>query len=74
MSQALQGFESAGVESPSAPNRPLRLKQQTSPGSDEMILDIHTQKNEEFYTEVFSWGADNRGQLGLGLVGEEIDA
>ena len=39
-----------------------------------MILDIHTQKTEEHYTEVFSWGADNKGQLGLGLSGEDADS
>ena len=59
MSQALKGFDSAGSPSAQVGN-PLRIKQ-LSPGQEDMILDIHTQKNEEFYTEVFSWGADNRG-------------
>jgi len=30
------------------------------------ILDIQTEK--EFYTEVFSWGNDEFGQLGLGAT------
>lgn len=30
-----------------------------------MILDIQTEDN--YYTEVFSWGGDHKGQLGLGI-------
>ena len=32
---------------------------------EELIVDIKTEN--EFYTEVFSWGSDRNGQLGLGV-------
>ena len=32
---------------------------------EEQIVDIKTEN--EFYTEVFSWGSDRHGQLGLGI-------
>lgn len=32
---------------------------------EEQIVDIKTES--EFYTEVFSWGSDRFGQLGLGV-------
>ena len=32
---------------------------------DEAIVDIKT--DNDFYTEVFSWGYDQFGQLGLGV-------
>lgn len=34
-------------------------------GSEETLLDIKTEN--DFYTEVFSWGSDRYGQLGLGV-------
>jgi len=32
---------------------------------ESVIVDIHTEG--EYYTEVFSWGSDTEGQLGLGI-------
>jgi len=33
-------------------------------GSSDIVVDIQTEG--EYYTEVFSWGNDNDGQLGIG--------
>ena len=48
--------------------QPLRTKKtpNNSAGKLDTIVDIHTNEGE-FYTEVFSWGCDKAGQLGLGI-------
>ena len=49
-----------------ASSRPLRERSHSrSRSPTERILDIQTDDSQ--YTEVFSWGADYHGQLGLGI-------
>lgn len=53
--------------------RPLRERTRSrSRSPTDRILDIQTEDN--LYTEVFSWGADHQGQLGLGinLTGDQM--
>ena len=50
----------------SSVGRPLRERTRSrSRSPTDRILDIQTEDN--LYTEVFSWGADHQGQLGLGI-------
>ena len=57
------GSRDAGYNS----NLPLRggRSRSRSRSPTDRILDIQTDDNQ--YTEVFSWGADYHGQLGLGI-------
>ena len=71
--QSIHNMSSGGLSNNTGPRASLPLRNKspanrsrsngrTTPG--DKIVDIQTE--DMYYTEVFSWGSDHAGQLGLG--------
>jgi len=59
-------YDQGSYKANGALDQPLRSKTKSrSRSPTDRIVDIQTEDNQ--YTEIFSWGADYQGQLGLGI-------
>ena len=56
-----------------APIRKKSTEKKRDSSIDGGPLDLNIQTGGEFYTEVFSWGSDASGQLGLGSEEPRLD-
>lgn len=64
-SRDLNGLQSSKEKPTKEEEMRTFFKYSPHKGSEDTLIDIKTEN--DFYTEVFSWGSDRYGQLGLGV-------